>query len=77
MAAYLVCSTQWRVGGMGSRTGLDYSACKVALEAHAGGSEESPWEPLTDTWRALQIVEHAMLECDGERRTRDAAKRPG
>lgn len=75
VAAYLVCATQWRVSGMGSRTGLDYGSCRVALDAHASGADPSPWAPEQETWRQLQIIEHAMLECDGERRKRDAATR--
>lgn len=74
VAAYLVCATQWRFGGMGSRTGLDYAACKVALETH-NDTDPPAFAPLSEVLQQLQIIERAMLECDREAAERDRANR--
>ena len=72
VAAYLVCSTQWRTGGMGGRTGLDYAGCTAALSAYLPEwQDEQP-----EVWRGrtvpkllqdLQVIETAFLTAWGEK----------
>lgn len=69
--AYLVCATQWRVG-MGGRTGLDYQACRIPLEAHRARLQLPDDAEL---WEDLQVIEHAFLDADAEQRERERAQR--
>lgn len=51
---FLRSQTQWRVGGMGSRTGLDYGGVRVVAEMT--GIE---WNP--DIFERLQTLEIATI----------------
>jgi hypothetical protein len=66
IAAYLACSTQWRAGS-GGRTGLDYPACELATRALRDRLALAPWPELLPD---LQLIEHAILQCDREHRER-------
>lgn len=71
VAAYIVCQTQWRVG-MGGRVGLDYTACRVAMEAQRAALA---LPPEAEAFEALQLIEAAMLQADAERHARDREQR--
>lgn len=63
VVAYQLCQTQWRVGGMGGRIGLDYSGCQIALAAHR---ERYELPPDSDVWEGLQVIERATMNADAE-----------
>lgn len=78
-----MCATQWRAGGMGSRTGLDYTAVLRTLETYlprwqreerAQGGHAFEGLEVTDLMESIQIIEHATLCADAERRERDKAE---
>ena len=50
--------TQWRVGGMGSATGLDYAAVSAYLREVAGIKARA----LPEIFSALQAMEQASLQ---------------
>ena len=52
-------STQWRHGGMGQRTGLDYTAVQRVLEAF----KPRTWKRL---FAGVRVIERALLTADGE-----------
>lgn len=62
VAAYIAVSTQWRTGGMGHRTGLDYAAVIRALETYLPRwrREEAQRTPPATLWRDADLAE--MLE---------------
>lgn len=73
MAAYLAVQTQWRHGGMGSRTGLDYGACidrlALALPRWQGdGAGAFAGLTVDDLMGDVQIIETGLLEADSEKR---------
>ena len=79
IAAYIKCSTQWRVG-FGGRTGLDYPACIQTLKLYRRQLRKSvPADPLVTTALAdiindVQVIESAMLQADSERRESERQK---
>jgi hypothetical protein len=79
VAAYIKCSTQWRMG-FGGRTGLDYPACIQMLKINrAQWRKDMPNEalvktPLAELLDDLQVIESAMLQADAERRETERQK---
>lgn len=82
VAAYTAVSTQWRIGGIGARTGLDYAAVIRTLELYLPRwqREESAYPGARAVWRDAElgellediaIIESAALCADHERRERD------
>ena len=76
VVAYSACATQWRYGGMGSRTGMDYPACLALLDRYLpqwqdGGGSAFVDVTVTDLMADVQVIESAMLVADGERAARD------
>lgn len=82
VAAYTAVSTQWRIGGIGVRTGLDYAAVVRALELYLPRwqREESAQPSARAVWRDAElggllediaIIETAALVADHERRERE------
>lgn len=83
MAAYLAVQTQWRFGGMGTRTGLDYGACihRLSLALPRWQREGGPHDAFAglgvdELMDDVQIIEAALLEADAEKRERDQRKEP-
>lgn len=72
VAAYTLCATQWRVGGMGGRVGLDYPACKLVIDLHRPRLADVPEAELFED---LQVIESAILRADREISERDRAQR--
>jgi hypothetical protein len=85
IAAYLTCGTQWRTGGLGFRTGLDYAACIRTLDLYLPRwqrDESAIGQPglfaalgVDDLMEDVMIIESALLVADHERRARDDAQR--
>lgn len=82
MAAYIAVSTQWRTGGLGTRTGLDYASVIRTLEIHLPRwqREESAHPGAHAVWRNadlgdlledIAIIETAALVADHEKRERE------
>lgn len=61
--------TQWRVGGMGERTGLDYASVEVYLRCVERIRCAREW---ADIWAGLQAMESAALDVWAQQR-RDKA----
>lgn len=59
VAWFRLCDTQWRVGGMGSLTGLDYAGAQRAAEM-AG------LEVTADDFHGLQVLERETLKVMSE-----------
>jgi hypothetical protein len=57
--------TQWRVGGMGERTGLDYGALDTYLCSVERIPKNRQW---AETWAGLQAMEAAALEVWAQQR---------
>lgn len=53
-------ATQWRRGGMGQRTGLDYGPVHALLQAHW----PSGWKAV---FAGVRVIERALLVVDAER----------
>lgn len=75
-AAYLVCATQWRHGGTGSRSGLDYTACQGLLQTYLPRWREKGGEifrdvTLDELMQDIQIMEISILQVDHEKRERE------
>lgn len=73
VAAYMKCATQWRVG-FGGRVGLDYTACMDVLRRNfPRWSQAAEFDGITvdDLFDDLQVIEHAMLGADCEKRERE------
>ena len=60
----LAC-TQWRRGGMGQRTGLDYAAVQSVLRAF----HPRAWKRL---FAGIRVIERALLAVDSEAMERGA-----
>lgn len=83
--AYVCCQTQWRAAGLGSRIGLDYTACIRLLETYlptwqaegARSTEPNPFAALTvaDLMQDVQVIEHALIEADQEELDRKREER--
>lgn len=78
-AAYLACSTQWRVGHSG-RTGLDYTACYSLLDRRLPTWKETAGDAFAEAtvdslMTDIQIVEFSTLRADAHRREQDKAQR--
>ena len=56
---YLAVGTQWRVGGMGSATGLDYPAVFATMDRLLRGETQERKDAL---FADLQVMERAALE---------------
>ena len=50
---FLLCQTQWRVGGMGGVTGLDYASCVAVIKMYETDQ--------VAVFEGLQIMEAAAL----------------
>lgn len=79
-AAYLVCATQWRFAGMGSRSGLDYGACQGLLRTYlprwrATGGEDFAGVTMDQLMQDLQVMETSILQVDAEKREREQESR--
>lgn len=61
--------TQWRVGGMGDRTGLDYSAVEKYLHKV---ERIRPGRQRNEVWAGLQAMEAAALQAWSEKREQQA-----
>lgn len=82
ITAYLVCATQWNVGGIGGRTGLRYEGCIAVLERylpHWQAEHPAAWCDITivDLMQDIQIIESSLLAGWGEQSDAEAAKRNG
>lgn len=80
IAAYLVCSTQWNVAGMGGRTGLRYEGCIAVLERylpHWQVEQPTVWQDITivDLLQDIQILESALIAGWGEKAEAEALQR--
>ena len=79
IAAFIAVGTQWR-HGFGGRTGLDNTACLKTLALYLPRwRRESPAAfnglQLPDLMEDVQIIEHALLAADGERREQEEQER--
>lgn len=54
---FCAMDTQWRVGGTGRATGLDYAVLSFVLRQL--GTPRAEW---TDVFNAVQVMERAALE---------------
>jgi hypothetical protein len=79
VCAFLLVHTQWIVGGMGQRTGLNYASVLPLLERRLPqwqASDPETWGALTvdDLLDDVQVIESAMLSADAERREAERTK---
>lgn len=67
--AYAQCGTQWRHGGMGQRTGMDYGAVLGVLES------EHPASPkrVRRLFAGVRVIESALLQAQYERMEQERA----
>ena len=68
--AWLWLQTQWRLGAMGERRGLDYAACAEWLRLH--GWSHGRRRSLREAMRCIAAMERVALEVWRERDERDA-----
>lgn len=61
--AYLACATQWRHGGLGLRTGLDYAGVLTALRADLPGRPKR----VRRLFAGIRVIEAALLSAQAER----------
>ena len=66
---FLAVGTQWRVGGMGGATGLDYGGVQAAMQLLGIKHGQR-----TELFALVQIMEAAVLDEWGRRRERDARR---
>lgn len=71
MVAYITCTTQWNVGGMGGRTGLRYADCLALLGQYLPAWQAATpavWAPiqLHALMQDVQIIETALLQAWAE-----------
>ena len=79
--AYLVCNTQWNVGGMGQRTGLRYEACLALLDRYLPrwqAEQPAAWAGIAvdDLMQDVQVIEATMLDTWNELAERERNKPP-
>lgn len=69
--AWISVQTQWRVGGMGGATGLDYAGVRAWLDESGAGADER-----RDWWQAICACEREVLDVwAAARRRREAVRR--
>ena len=54
--------TQWRIGGMGQVTGLDYAGVRAWLL-----DEEPERDKRAEIWRGIQACERAVMQVAAEK----------
>lgn len=66
--AYLQCGTQWRHGGMGQRTGMDYaSVLGVLTSVHPTAPKR-----VRHLFAGVRVIESALLQVQHERMKRES-----
>ncbi len=70
--AFGLVRTQWVVGGIGGRVGLNYPACFATWAVHR---EPLQLPPDPELHLDVMTIEAALLKCDSERADADAAAR--
>lgn len=64
---FIGCQTQWRVGGMGTRTGLDYTAVEAFMRI-------TQVRKRADVFGRVRLIELGALQAMSERAAAKAAQ---